>query len=132
MLGVNCHCCCKVYTSLTNNFQGYSKKMAQFYSQVLQRHPSRTHTLGHVLAMCYMVGIAQFPCSIGTKHCVVDQPVGTGFSRGDQPATDNAADTAAYVQWLDNFFGEFPALRSKKIHLMGESYAGVFVSTPLS
>lgn len=59
----------------------------------------------------------------------VDQPVGTGFSRGDHPATNNAADTAAFVQWLGNFFNEFPALKSKKIHLLGESYAGIFVST---
>jgi carboxypeptidase D len=31
------------------------------------------------------------------------------------------------VQWLGAFFAAFPALKSKKIHLLGESYAGIFV-----
>lgn len=31
------------------------------------------------------------------------------------------------MQWLGAFFTAFPVLKSKKIHLLGESYAGVFV-----
>lgn len=58
---------------------------------------------------------------------VVDQPVGTGFSYGNHGADSNADDTAAFVQWLGAFFAAFPALKSKKIHLLGESYAGIFV-----
>ncbi|KFZ07166.1 hypothetical protein V501_06711 [Pseudogymnoascus sp. VKM F-4519 (FW-2642)] len=57
----------------------------------------------------------------------VDQPIGTGFSTGTSNNTDNEHNTAAVVKWLDSFFNVFPEMRSKKIHLMGESYAGIFL-----
>jgi carboxypeptidase C (cathepsin A) len=65
----------------------------------------------------------------------VDQPVGSGFSQGDtlpigHSPNDNDAVTAAYVQWLGNFLNKFPALKGKKIHLLGESYAGIYVRQP--
>lgn len=35
--------------------------------------------------------------------------------------------TADFVAWLHGFFAYFPHLRSKQIHLMGESYAGIYI-----
>lgn len=35
--------------------------------------------------------------------------------------------TADFVAWLNSFFTYFPHLQSKKIHLMGESYAGIYI-----
>lgn len=58
----------------------------------------------------------------------VDQPAGTGFNTG--PTTDisdPAVNEAALVQWLVAWFKIFPEMKKKKIHLMGESAAGVFV-----
>ncbi|KFY88686.1 hypothetical protein V500_06195 [Pseudogymnoascus sp. VKM F-4518 (FW-2643)] len=63
----------------------------------------------------------------GANIVYVDQPIGTGFSTGTSNNTDNARNTAAVVKWLDSFFNTFPEMRSKKIHLMGESYAGIFL-----
>lgn len=59
----------------------------------------------------------------------VDQPVGTGFSAASNPypARNNADVTDHFVQWLHSFFTIFPHLKSKKIHLMGESYAGIYI-----
>ena len=59
---------------------------------------------------------------------IVDQPVGTGFSIGNYRATNNIDDTDAFVHWLVTFFKNFPVLKSKKIHVLGESYSGIFVS----
>lgn len=58
----------------------------------------------------------------------VDQPVGTGFSTGSAQATDNAQVTQEFYQWLKAFYTSFPVLQSKNVHLMGESYAGIYVS----
>lgn len=63
----------------------------------------------------------------GANIVYVDQPIGTGFSTGNSGNMDNEHNTAAVVKWLDSFFKTFPEMRSKKIHLMGESYAGVFL-----
>ncbi|OBT94807.1 hypothetical protein VE01_06309 [Pseudogymnoascus verrucosus] len=63
----------------------------------------------------------------GANVLYIDQPIGTGFSTGTSNNTDNEHNTAAVVKWLDSFFNVFPEMRSKKIHLMGESYAGVFL-----
>ncbi|KFY34074.1 hypothetical protein V494_07080 [Pseudogymnoascus sp. VKM F-4513 (FW-928)] len=63
----------------------------------------------------------------GANIVYVDQPIGTGFSTGDSDNTDNNHNTAAVVKWLDSFFNTFPEMRKKKIHLMGESYSGVFL-----
>jgi carboxypeptidase D len=63
----------------------------------------------------------------------MDQPIGTGFSNGSTTdSTNNDANTAVAVAWLDNFFKTFPLLKYARIHLAGESYAGVFVSTLFS
>ncbi|KAJ5570954.1 Peptidase S10 serine carboxypeptidase [Penicillium sp. DV-2018c] len=59
----------------------------------------------------------------------VDQPVGTGFSTASfpYPVKDNDRVTSDFTQWLRGFFDYFPHLQSKQIHLMGESYAGIFI-----
>lgn len=59
----------------------------------------------------------------------VDQPVGTGFSTASTPypLKNNADVTTYFIQWLRSFLVLFPHLKSKKIHLMGESYAGIYV-----
>ena len=58
----------------------------------------------------------------------VDQPVGTGFSGGSNPANNNTEITAQFYNWLKVFYHEFPGLQSKDTYLMGESYAGIYVS----
>jgi Carboxypeptidase C (cathepsin A) len=59
----------------------------------------------------------------------VDQPVGTGFSTSTYPypVQDNHGVTADFAQWLHIFFDHFPHLKSKKVHLMGESWAGIYI-----
>ena len=61
----------------------------------------------------------------------IDQPVGTGFSSGSDPANDNAEITGDFYNWLKAFYTEFPGLQTKNTYLMGESYAGVYVSPTL-
>lgn len=58
----------------------------------------------------------------------IDQPVGTGYSDGSNQATLNAQVTQDFVSWLQAFYDIFPLLRSKNTYIMGESYAGVYVS----
>ncbi|KAJ5474572.1 Peptidase S10serine carboxypeptidase [Penicillium sp. IBT 31633x] len=59
----------------------------------------------------------------------VDQPVGTGFSTASfpYPVKDNGRVTSDFTQWLRSFFEYFPHLQTKQIHLMGESYAGIYI-----
>ncbi|KAF7521382.1 hypothetical protein PCG10_008318 [Penicillium crustosum] len=59
----------------------------------------------------------------------VDQPVGTGYSTASfpYPVNDNGRVTTDFTQWLRGFFKYFPHLQSKQIHLMGESYAGIYI-----
>ncbi|KAJ5655423.1 Peptidase S10 serine carboxypeptidase [Penicillium longicatenatum] len=57
----------------------------------------------------------------------VDQPVGTGFSLASSLVRTNEQATADLALWLQALFKQFPHLQSKKVHLMGESYAGIFV-----
>jgi carboxypeptidase C (cathepsin A) len=63
----------------------------------------------------------------GANVVYVDQPIGTGFSTGTSDNANMDRNNAAVVKWLDSFFNVFPEMRSKKIHLMGESYAGLFL-----
>ncbi|KAJ5747765.1 Peptidase S10 serine carboxypeptidase [Penicillium nucicola] len=59
----------------------------------------------------------------------VDQPVGTGFSTASfpYPVKDNARVTDDFTRWLHGFFMYFPHLATKQIHLIGESYAGLYI-----
>ncbi|CAG8376452.1 unnamed protein product [Penicillium salamii] len=59
----------------------------------------------------------------------VDQPVGTGLSTASDPypVRDNGQVTTDFASWLVGFLDHFPHLKSKQIHLMGESYAGIYI-----
>lgn len=57
----------------------------------------------------------------------MDQPVGTGFSIASDLVRSNEQVTADFALWLQAFLRRFPHLQSKKIHLIGESYAGIFI-----
>ncbi|KAI4137590.1 MAG: hypothetical protein L6R39_007194, partial [Caloplaca ligustica] len=56
----------------------------------------------------------------------IDQPVGTGYSTGSKAASNIAGITSDFVHWLRAFYDHFPALRSKNLYIMGESYAGIY------
>ncbi|KAF8905762.1 Alpha/Beta hydrolase protein [Gymnopilus junonius] len=57
----------------------------------------------------------------------VEQPVGTGFSQG-KPNINNEDDLAAQlVGFLQQFLIVFPEMKTKKLYLTGESYAGTYV-----
>ena len=59
----------------------------------------------------------------------VDQPVGTGYSTASNPypVRDNDAVTSDFYKWLKAFFSYFPHLQGKPLHMMGESYAGIYI-----
>ncbi|KAK6819855.1 Serine carboxypeptidase [Aspergillus parasiticus SU-1] len=59
----------------------------------------------------------------------VDQPVGTGYSTASNPypVLDNDRVTSDFYRWLRNFFTLFPHLRSKQVHMIGESWAGIYI-----
>src|SRR5438034_1236571 len=59
----------------------------------------------------------------------IDQPVGTGFSTASHPnpVEKNARVTSDFYTWLKSFYHRFPQLMSKKTHLVGESYGGIFL-----
>jgi carboxypeptidase C (cathepsin A) len=72
-------------------------------------------------------------CKSAQNHySTVDQPVGTGFSYGNYGAVNNDEDTLVFMQWLGAFLAAFPTLKFKKIHVLGESYAGIFVRDEFS
>lgn len=57
----------------------------------------------------------------------LDQPIGVGFSYGDEKiATTDSAAKDVYV-FLDLFFQKFPHLRKNAFHISGESYAGHYI-----
>ncbi|EEQ28293.1 putative carboxypeptidase D [Microsporum canis] len=58
----------------------------------------------------------------------IDQPVGTGFASEKVPVTSNKHVISNLYEWLvafDMVFGHI--LRTKKVHIVGESYAGIYV-----
>ncbi|KAJ7474691.1 alpha/beta-hydrolase [Mycena latifolia] len=59
----------------------------------------------------------------------VDQPVGTGYSTSDTdgyvPDEDQMGED--FVGFLSNIVKIFPSLATRPLHLMGESYAGIFI-----
>ncbi|KAE8144840.1 Alpha/Beta hydrolase protein [Aspergillus avenaceus] len=83
------------------HFDGNSTRLAQ--------NPHSWTKLGHVL--------------------YVDQPAGTGFSTASipYPVSDNDRVTSDFYRWLQSFFTHFPNLRSKRVHLIGESWAGIYI-----
>jgi carboxypeptidase D len=61
-----------------------------------------------------------------TNLLFVEQPAGVGFSHG--PLVHNEADISYdFYQFLMNFFSTFPSVRTKRLYIVGESYAGMFV-----
>jgi carboxypeptidase D len=56
----------------------------------------------------------------------VEQPVGTGYSRGIPTETSEEALAKTFISWFKNFIDTF-GLQGKKIYIAGESYAGYFV-----
>ncbi|EER26156.1 Serine carboxypeptidase family protein [Coccidioides posadasii C735 delta SOWgp] len=75
----------------------------------LERNPYSWTKLGHVL--------------------YIDQPVGTGLSLSSDPtpATNNESVTELFYSWIKQFYEVFPHLLRKRTHLMGESYAGIYI-----
>jgi len=61
-----------------------------------------------------------------TNTLWVEQPVGTGFSQGDQNETNEKAVAESFLAWFKNFIDTF-SLHGKKIYIAGESYAGLYV-----
>lgn len=59
----------------------------------------------------------------------IDQPVGTGFSTATEPypTKNNARVTSDFYAWLGSFYKVFPQLLRKRTHMMGESYAGIYI-----
>ncbi|KAL8711618.1 MAG: hypothetical protein Q9220_004028 [cf. Caloplaca sp. 1 TL-2023] len=57
----------------------------------------------------------------------IDQPVGTGYSNGNETPSNNANATADFVLWLKTFYDHFPALKDKNTYIVGESYAGIYI-----
>ena len=66
-----------------------------------------------------------------TAIMYMEQPVGTGFSvlgaAEADPPEDEAGVAADFYNFLLNFYDLFPHYRSKRLYLVGESYAGYYV-----
>lgn len=61
-----------------------------------------------------------------TNMVWVEQPVGTGFTRGTPTAHSQEEAAAQFLGFLKNFIDTF-GLQNKKIFLAGESYAGKYI-----
>ncbi|KAJ2976618.1 hypothetical protein NQ176_g4846 [Zarea fungicola] len=61
-----------------------------------------------------------------TNMVWVEQPVGTGFSQGEPNISNEIELAAQFRGFWENFVRTFQ-LQGSKIHLAGESYAGVYV-----
>ncbi|CAG9950424.1 unnamed protein product [Clonostachys rosea f. rosea IK726] len=57
----------------------------------------------------------------------VDQPVGVGYSRGQQIPTGIRDSSLAMVRFLRQFMTAFPELADRDIYIAGESYGGSWV-----
>ncbi|KAL4888994.1 Alpha/Beta hydrolase protein [Aspergillus ambiguus] len=59
----------------------------------------------------------------------VDQPVGTGYSPASvpYPVKNNDRVASDFSKWLRSLFLTFPHLQKKRVHLIGESYAGIYI-----
>ncbi|KAF3491879.1 carboxypeptidase cpdS [Arthroderma uncinatum] len=73
-----------------------------------ERNPYSWTKLGHVL--------------------YIDQPVGTGFASEKVPVSSNKQVISDLYKWLVDFDTVFEhILRTKNVHIVGESYAGIYV-----
>ncbi|KJA21602.1 hypothetical protein HYPSUDRAFT_140376 [Hypholoma sublateritium FD-334 SS-4] len=57
----------------------------------------------------------------------VEQPVGTGFSQGKPNITNEDELAAQLVGFMAQWLEVFPEMKSKKLYLTGESYAGTYI-----
>jgi carboxypeptidase D len=57
----------------------------------------------------------------------VEQPVGTGFSRGTPNITNEDELAAQLVGFMQQFLIVFSEMKNKKLYLSGESYAGTYI-----
>ena len=57
-----------------------------------------------------------------------DQPVGSGYSGGNDQAANNAQVTQELVAVLKEFYAVFPGLKYVDTYIMGESYAEIYMS----
>ncbi|TFY81745.1 hypothetical protein EWM64_g2266 [Hericium alpestre] len=57
----------------------------------------------------------------------IDQPVGTGFATGTVDIHNEFELGDEFYGFLQQFYGVFPELASKKLFITGESYAGFYV-----
>jgi len=70
----------------------------------------------------------RFSWTNATTMLYLEQPVGTGFARGDPSEPRDETDVAEdFYAWLLNFYEVFPAYQQKRLFLVGESYAGMYV-----
>ncbi|CAO1626065.1 unnamed protein product [Sympodiomycopsis kandeliae] len=57
----------------------------------------------------------------------VEQPVGVGLGSGNPSVVDEHGVASQFYGFLQNFYNSFPELKSKKLWITGESYAGMYV-----
>ncbi|KAH9946531.1 alpha/beta-hydrolase [Amylocystis lapponica] len=59
----------------------------------------------------------------------IDQPVGTGWSTADQEGFVHDEEQVAsdFIGFLENLVKVFPSLKTRPLHLTGESYAGTYI-----
>jgi carboxypeptidase C (cathepsin A) len=61
-----------------------------------------------------------------TNLMFVEQPAGVGFSWGASPKSE--ADLSFdFYNFMVNFYDTFPEMQSRRLYLVGESYAGMYV-----
>ncbi|KAI9147041.1 putative serine carboxypeptidase [Paramyrothecium foliicola] len=60
---------------------------------------------------------------------IVDQPLGVGYSNGDDAPTNLNDATSQMHQFLQQFFTAFPNLGERDFYIAGESYGGTWVPT---
>lgn len=57
----------------------------------------------------------------------LDQPAHVGFSQGRTYFTNETQVAKGFSSFLDNFYEIFPELKPKKLWIVGESWAGVYI-----
>ncbi len=57
----------------------------------------------------------------------VDQPVGTGYSKGSEMEKDEVGLGADFYTFLVEFFETYPTLKKRPLFITGESYAGHYI-----